>query len=204
MKKRESAIEFSGNKESVARGRVRNEMDRWLRGQTASYNNPDRVCVDVEVALARFPSLRPKSDVYSTSIYFLFVQFMSDREHSIRRWPRAAPSLHTRSHTNLFQGIHLQHTHRHLAHKGLPSQPTHRLRRAHPHPPHPTKQARRSQRQMLPGLHSRLDQKTRGSSSPLRQRTPNLTVQALQSRRPLPSDPRSLFSGTPSLRKTKV
>ncbi|KAF8447998.1 UEV domain-containing protein [Boletus edulis BED1] len=40
-------------------------MDRWLREQTVAYETRDRVCLDVEAALVRFPALRPKSDVYT-------------------------------------------------------------------------------------------------------------------------------------------
>ncbi|KAF8559541.1 UEV-domain-containing protein [Imleria badia] len=40
-------------------------MDRWLREQTAAYENGERVCLDVDAGLARFPALRPKSDVYT-------------------------------------------------------------------------------------------------------------------------------------------
>lgn len=42
-------------------------MDRWLREQATAYEHGERVSVDVEAALARFPALRPKSDVYSPS-----------------------------------------------------------------------------------------------------------------------------------------
>lgn len=46
-------------------------MDRWLRQSVGSYEERERVHADVEAALARFPALRPKSDVYS-SVYFFF------------------------------------------------------------------------------------------------------------------------------------
>ncbi|KAJ7046745.1 UEV-domain-containing protein [Mycena alexandri] len=38
---------------------------KWLREQVASYSAGERVFADVDSALARFPSLRPKSDVYT-------------------------------------------------------------------------------------------------------------------------------------------
>ncbi|KAJ7172514.1 UEV domain-containing protein [Mycena filopes] len=38
---------------------------KWLRDQVASYSAGERVFADVDSALARFPSLRPKSDVYT-------------------------------------------------------------------------------------------------------------------------------------------
>ncbi|KAI9566462.1 UEV-domain-containing protein [Boletus coccyginus] len=40
-------------------------MDRWLREHAGPYDERDRVCADVVAALARFPTLRPKSDVYT-------------------------------------------------------------------------------------------------------------------------------------------
>ena len=45
-------------------------MDRWLREHAGPYDERDRVCADVVAALARFPTLRPKSDVYSQSRLF--------------------------------------------------------------------------------------------------------------------------------------
>ncbi|KAF8212274.1 UEV domain-containing protein [Mycena galopus ATCC 62051] len=38
---------------------------KWLRENVASYVAADRVFADIDAALARFPSLRPKSDVYT-------------------------------------------------------------------------------------------------------------------------------------------
>lgn len=38
---------------------------RWLRQNVGSYPNKDRIFLDAEAALARFATLRPKSDVYS-------------------------------------------------------------------------------------------------------------------------------------------
>ncbi|KAF9246552.1 UEV domain-containing protein [Melanogaster broomeanus] len=37
---------------------------KWLRQNTGSYPHNDRVYVDIDDALSRFPTLRPKSDVY--------------------------------------------------------------------------------------------------------------------------------------------
>ena len=37
----------------------------WLRQNVQFYASRDRVFADVDSALARFPALRPKSDVYS-------------------------------------------------------------------------------------------------------------------------------------------
>ncbi|KAJ7109340.1 UEV domain-containing protein [Mycena epipterygia] len=38
---------------------------KWLRENVASYAAADRVFADIDAALTRFPSLRPKSDVYT-------------------------------------------------------------------------------------------------------------------------------------------
>ena len=38
---------------------------RWLRQNTAVYDAPDTVYAHVDAALARFPTVRPKTDVYS-------------------------------------------------------------------------------------------------------------------------------------------
>ncbi|KAJ6630765.1 UEV domain-containing protein [Mycena sp. CBHHK59/15] len=38
---------------------------KWLRQNLTSYAAPDRAFADIDAALARFPSLRPKSDVYT-------------------------------------------------------------------------------------------------------------------------------------------
>ncbi|KAJ7097961.1 UEV-domain-containing protein [Mycena belliarum] len=38
---------------------------KWLRDNVASYPAPDRLFADIDAALARFPALRPKSDVYT-------------------------------------------------------------------------------------------------------------------------------------------
>ncbi|KAF9005616.1 UEV domain-containing protein [Cyathus striatus] len=38
---------------------------KWLRQNIHSYPNRDRVFLDIDAALARFPTLRPKSDVYT-------------------------------------------------------------------------------------------------------------------------------------------
>ncbi|KAG9318446.1 hypothetical protein JVU11DRAFT_537 [Chiua virens] len=40
-------------------------MERWLRETAGSYLDRERVCLDVEATLTRFPTLRPKSDVYT-------------------------------------------------------------------------------------------------------------------------------------------
>lgn len=39
---------------------------QWLRDKAASYSAADRVYSDIDAALVRFPTLRPKLDVYST------------------------------------------------------------------------------------------------------------------------------------------
>jgi hypothetical protein len=39
---------------------------KWLRQNVSTYPHRDRVFVDVEAALARFPTLRPKSDIYGS------------------------------------------------------------------------------------------------------------------------------------------
>ncbi|KAH0830535.1 hypothetical protein J3R83DRAFT_1987 [Lanmaoa asiatica] len=41
------------------------ETGRWLRQNAGSYTERDRVCADIEAALAGFSTLRPKSDVYT-------------------------------------------------------------------------------------------------------------------------------------------
>jgi ESCRT-I complex subunit TSG101 len=44
---------------------------KWLRENVVSYAAAERVFADIDAALARFPSLRPKSDVYSACVYFI-------------------------------------------------------------------------------------------------------------------------------------
>lgn len=41
---------------------------RWLRHNVTSYPNKDRLFLDVDTALTRFHTLRPKSDLYSSVI----------------------------------------------------------------------------------------------------------------------------------------
>lgn len=53
------------------------ETQRWLREQAGSYEERERVVLDVERALADFPTLRPKSDMYSK--FPLSNPFISDR-----------------------------------------------------------------------------------------------------------------------------
>ncbi|KAH7889730.1 UEV domain-containing protein [Phlebopus sp. FC_14] len=38
---------------------------KWLRQNVSSYPHRDRVFIDIDAALARFPTVRPKSDVYT-------------------------------------------------------------------------------------------------------------------------------------------
>lgn len=40
---------------------------KWLRQNLHSYSQKDRVYSDIDAALARFQTLRPKSDIYSTT-----------------------------------------------------------------------------------------------------------------------------------------
>ncbi|KAF9227963.1 UEV-domain-containing protein [Gyrodon lividus] len=44
---------------------VESLTQKWLRQNTSSYLHKDRVYVDTDATLARFPTLRPKSDVYT-------------------------------------------------------------------------------------------------------------------------------------------
>ena len=44
---------------------------RWLRDAAQLYPSAPRVYADTDAALARFTTLRPKSDVYSPSQSFL-------------------------------------------------------------------------------------------------------------------------------------
>lgn len=39
---------------------------KWLRQNVNSYPEKDRVFADIDAALGRYPTLRPKSDVYSS------------------------------------------------------------------------------------------------------------------------------------------
>jgi hypothetical protein len=48
---------------------------KWLRQNIQPYLHPDRVFSDVDVTLARFSSLRPKTDVYSSVSAFFPVAF---------------------------------------------------------------------------------------------------------------------------------
>jgi ESCRT-I complex subunit TSG101 len=41
---------------------------RWLRQNVQPYQHRERVYTDVDAAITRFASLRPKSDVYSQVI----------------------------------------------------------------------------------------------------------------------------------------
>jgi hypothetical protein len=47
---------------------------RWLRQNVSSYAQKDRVLLDFDTALARFTTLRPKSDVYSSVTIRLHIQ----------------------------------------------------------------------------------------------------------------------------------
>lgn len=40
---------------------------KWLRGAASPYQQEDRVYLDVDAVLATYPTLRPKTDVYSES-----------------------------------------------------------------------------------------------------------------------------------------
>ena len=48
---------------------------KWLRDCAQPYPNPHRVYADIDAALARFTTLRPKSDVYSAlpALFLLLV-----------------------------------------------------------------------------------------------------------------------------------
>lgn len=92
--------------------------------------------------------------------------FMTDRPRSLRRRPCPAPFLSPRSPSHLLQGCLLQHPHRNLAHKRLPSPPPDFLCRPHPGHARSSEQARRSQRQMHDPIRPRLAQKARGLSLP--------------------------------------
>jgi hypothetical protein len=52
---------------------------KWLRQHLRPYPDRDRVFADVDALLARFPTLRPKSDVYSSVIPLLFLVFSLTR-----------------------------------------------------------------------------------------------------------------------------
>jgi hypothetical protein len=47
------------------------ETQKWLRQNVHSYPQKDLVYADVDSALARFPTLRPKLDVYSSVMQLL-------------------------------------------------------------------------------------------------------------------------------------
>jgi ESCRT-I complex subunit TSG101 len=139
-------------------------MERWLREHAGSYGERERVCADVGAALARFPSLRPKSDMYSQSLSFPVPPLVTAR--SVRRWPRPAAPLSARPPADRIPGLVLQHPRRSLAHKGLPAPPADRLCRPHPRPPRPSQQIRRSQRPMRNQIQPGLDQEARGPFLP--------------------------------------
>lgn len=46
---------------------------KWLRQNILQYSQQDRVFADIDAALARFPNLRPKSDIYSSVSRFLYL-----------------------------------------------------------------------------------------------------------------------------------
>ena len=41
---------------------------QWLRQTVAVYANKDRAYLDVDAVLARYPTLRPKTEVYSAHL----------------------------------------------------------------------------------------------------------------------------------------
>ena len=51
---------------------------KWLRQIVQAYSHKDRVYIDVDKALTRFSTLRPKSDVYSSVLHiYLITTFIS-------------------------------------------------------------------------------------------------------------------------------
>jgi len=52
---------------------------QWLRQNVSSYPHKDRLFLDIDTALARFPTIRPKSDVYSS----VFITFPSQSHELI-------------------------------------------------------------------------------------------------------------------------
>lgn len=49
---------------------------KWLRQNVSPYSNRERVYADIDALLARFPTLRPKSDVYSSVSQFTTIRIM--------------------------------------------------------------------------------------------------------------------------------
>jgi hypothetical protein len=101
---------------------------KWLRQNTAPYLHTDRVYADVDATLARFPTLAPRSDIYSSVICTLVVhQSHSSWPISPRRRPDPATSVCVWSVTHIFSAIRIQHPCRYLGHKRISILTAHRL-----------------------------------------------------------------------------
>lgn len=50
---------------------------KWLANNVQAYANSDRVYADVDAALRRFPTLRPKSDVYSSVLRLTLIPVLT-------------------------------------------------------------------------------------------------------------------------------
>lgn len=57
---------------------------KWLRQNLQTYLHADRVFADIDATLSRFPTLRPKTDAYSTLSLCCMPLFMLNVGRSIR------------------------------------------------------------------------------------------------------------------------
>ena len=111
----------------------------WLREHSRLYSEPHAVYADTDALLARFPTIRPKTDVYS-SPSLSPPRPRSPALHSVRRRTVPAAALSPRPPPHHLPPGHLQHPSRNLAHPRLPKGPPDSLCRSysgHAHPLRP-------------------------------------------------------------------
>jgi ESCRT-I complex subunit TSG101 len=77
------------------------ETQKWLRQNVHPYPQKDRVYADVDSALTRFPTLRPKLDVYSSVTQLLLLCFFSLLTH-----PWTSTSAYDDGRTQLLLCVH--------------------------------------------------------------------------------------------------
>lgn len=135
----------------------------WLRENTRFYSNSHVVYADADALLARFPPIRPKTDVYSLA--HLLLQTHPPPHplpHSLRRRKNPAASLSSRHPPRHLPSGDLQHPNRNLAHSRLSKGTPDCLRCSYPDRAHPLQPIYRPQRSLQYRVHSELAAQERG------------------------------------------
>ena len=49
---------------------------KWLQENISQYKNFNRLYIDIDISLNKYPSLRPKSDIYSQFIIIIIYSYL--------------------------------------------------------------------------------------------------------------------------------